>query len=177
VVLVRSSDGREDSKVLDVAGGDVRELNFALEQSPEVVAVAATPPSTQPVQHVGPGEHVEPVRDPARGRLYRKIALWSLIGAGALAAGTVAGVVLHKREMESYEDALDTPDVDPNVVAAHQTNALRRAVVVDVLGGLTLAAVGTGITFCLLGRRSKRAEGSEVRLGISGSQLLLKGEF
>ena len=173
VVRVRSSEGIEDSKVLDVAGGDVRELSFTLEQSANEAAVAAT--SAPALTPVPPVEVPEPKKEPPK--LYRKITLWSFIGAGALAAGTVVGIVLQKRALKSYEDALDTPDVDPNVVAAYQTNAFRGAVAVDVLAGLTLAAAGTGVTFWLLGRHSKQDQRTDIRVGVSGSQLLLKGGF
>ncbi len=178
VVRVRSSAGQEDSKVLDVAGGDVRELNFKLEQSAEEAAVAASPaPDTGPAAAGAPVASLEPVEKESRRPLYRKIAFWSLIGTGALAAGTVVAIVLQKRQMDAYEKDLDTTDVDPNLVAVHQANAWRTAVAVDVLAGLTLAAAGTGVTFWLLGRGSKHDERSGVRLGISGSQLLLKGRF
>ncbi len=169
-VLVRTSDGREDSKVVDVAGGDAPELKFELAPRPEAAPVAT------PVASAADAEPVEPV-EKAPPKIYRKIALWSLIGAGALAAGTVVGIVLQKRGVQSYNDAIDTPDVDANLVAVRQANAFRQAVAVDVLATLTLVAAATGITLWLLGKPPKQDERSSVRLGVSGSQLLLTGGF
>lgn len=173
VVRVRTSDGGEDSKVVDLAGGDVRELQFVLQQSEEGAAVAALAPNSASLGPVKSGE-IEEKTSQAR---YRKVALGSVISAGALAVGTVVAIVLQRRATQSYDEALDTPDVDPNVVAVHQANAWGRAVAVDVLAGLTVVTAATGITFWLLEKRSRQDERSGVRLGIGGSQLLLKGRF
>jgi len=173
LVRVRSSDGDEDSKVLDVAGGDVRELNFELQKGSGVAVAPTAAPDTQPV---GTAEPVQTAR-PVPRKLYRKIALGSFIGAGVLTAGAIAAIVLQKNQMDAYDKSLNTPDVDPNAVGVNRANALRGAVAVDVLSGLALVAAGAGVTFWFLGRPPKQDERTSAQLGISGSQLLLKGRF
>lgn len=176
VVLVRSGE-QEDSKVIDVAGGDVRDLEFALEQGSETPAMAAT--GTGGGASKASSQKSAPPKPAPRStrELQRKIALGSLISAGALGAGTITALIFQKRSMRAYDEALDTQDVDPNVVAVHQANAFQRAVVVDVLAGLTLAAAGAGVTLWYLSKPEHSDQRPTLRVGLTGTQLMLKGGF
>lgn len=181
VVLVRSGEN-EDSKVVDVAGGDARTLDFQIEQGAEAppmpVAAVAAPADAARAAVAAPANVVDaaPVAQKSGWSLRRKIALGSLIAAGTFAAGTAVVMVLQNKEQKAYDDALNTRDADPNVVAVHQANAWRRAVAVDILGGLTLAAAGTGLTLWFMSKPDRR-DGSSLRVGVSGSQVLVRGGF
>ncbi len=169
-VSVRSSDGATASEVVDLAGGDVKELSFALEEKVRQATPAAIP---APVAGSPNQERAEP----APSSLYRKLALGSFVGAGVLAAGTITGVFLQRGMLQSYKDAADAPGADPNDLASKNEAAWRAAVVTDVLGGLTVAAAAAGVTFLVMDRKNEDPDQPELSIGFAGARLLLQGGF
>lgn len=166
-VSVRGADGAIASEVVDVAGGDIREVSLKLGdevvKSP-VVQTAEVPPPAE-------------AKKSKPRTLYSKIALGCLVGAGAFTVGTVVAAVIQRNKFSAYEKAVNTPGVDPNTVVSRNTSGWRAAVATDVLGSVAIAAAAAGATFWFLDRRRESPTAPKLQVGVAADQLLVKGEF
>lgn len=163
LVSVRAPDGTTASRVVDVAGGDVRKVDFVLE--------AAEAPSSG--QDSTPEETAS---DSERSRLNRA-AVGSFVAAGAFAAGTLVALLLHQSEVGSFEDEIAKVGADPERLAEQEDRVVLRAAVTDVLGGLTLVAAAAATTMWLLDRRKGGSDRTQLQVGVGAGQLRFRGEF
>lgn len=174
-VSARGDDDATASQVVDVAGGDVAEVELNLEATDQEAELTGDGEGTDQADGTST---LTPVPESAARSRYRKTALGMLAATGALAAGTVVAAFLHRSEFQAYEDEVNRPGADPNEVASLNSNAWRRAVITDVMGGLTIVAAATSATFWWLSRRDKESSDKpQLQVGLAGAGLRLEGSF
>jgi hypothetical protein len=134
-IYARLADGAAGEKVIDVAGGDLMEVDLAIVDVPVTsVAEAATP-----------------VDDSMSGM--RRGAIVSLASAGAFLAGAVVTGVMARNKSNDLDDALavkpPTGEADAKKIDDLRSSADALAVTTDILAAaaITLGVAGTVLWF------------------------------
>lgn len=146
-ITVNSADGRTATQVVDVAAGDVVELELELEASAD-----------------GGGSNFT-------SRQKASIALMS--GGAALLAGAVVTGVLQLGAQSDYETELDRrPGVASSLNDA-ENKARTMAIFTDVLGGAGLAVAAAGVVLWFMGdsgdEKQEPAVAFDARVGPNGA--------
>lgn len=151
-VHARSASGASDTRVVDVAGGDVVEVDLKLAQ-----VLADTPMSKR-----------------------KKIAIGSWAAGGALVGLAVAGGLVAQAKVDERDTLLDEPLVSAAEAQSLTDDAQRWALTTDIAGVLALAAVSAGVWLWLTDEDPEQeagGSGPSVALGAAPNQLSLRGTF
>jgi hypothetical protein len=165
-VLVRAADGANETRVVNVAGGDVAELVIELRRMP------VQPGPTELLLRAEPGMSVK-----RKGA----IATWS-VGA-ALLIGSAATGVLALDAQKNFDRLIDNQGSKPQSISERRDKVETLGLTTDILIGAGAAAVVVGTVLWILDARDKRADAEEadskkklkVSFGPSGAQL--RGSF
>ncbi len=123
-VYGKARDGATDTEVIDVAGGELKEVTLEL-TTPEV-ALFFGGPAGKPLTSM------------------QKAAIGAWAGAGAAAVGAIVFGVIAKGKTNDLDKANDTVGVSPSKVADLRSSADAFAITSDVFSGLAILAGGTG---------------------------------
>ena len=145
-VLVRSSDGANESKVVDVAGGDVEEVSFHLE------AVRTSSAAS------GGG--------PVAWSTMKQAAIWSWAGGGAILAGAAVTGAMTFGAQDDLDEAVKTEGVTPGTIDDKSKSLETLALTTDIL--LAAGAAGLRCVMTVNGY-TEEEEHSEAILVVSSS--------
>jgi tetratricopeptide (TPR) repeat protein len=165
-VSARTAYGATDTKVVEVAGGDVVQVALALAAPARPVVVA--PPPEPPPQSWNRTERAG-------------IAAFSV--AGVLAVSALTTGLLAAREQNDYDKLLKTPDLSRKELLDQRHLTHRLAVTTDVLAATALASALAGTLCWVLGHDDTQKEAAQrrasVRLRVSAGlgSLSLHGAF
>jgi hypothetical protein len=158
-VLVRGEDGAEVARVVQIAGGDVAEVDLTLRAPEAPVVVDAAPEETG--------------LSPRRKYMF----VSGSVGVAALIGASVAAV-LAKGKADDLDKALDArPNSESKVEGLRDsTRTLSRTT--DALGAVAIAGLGTALVLWLLGEPDED-ETSEARLQleVGPSMITARGHF
>lgn len=160
-VFARSADGATSTEMIDVAGGDLRELNLTL-KAPNLKIVtplvADSPPMTP----------------------RKKLAIGAWAAAGALAIGaTIAGFSAQDK-VDDRKAELKNEPADEKKLNNLEDSARSRALMTDVLGGLALSALTAGVVIWVLDAQAAESpdeQGPSVSFGVGPSSVSATGSF
>lgn len=168
--IVAQKGSASQTRLVDVAGGDVQKLSFEL-------ASAAPPPpppahgETPPPITVAP---VEPKSNPLPPGVWVGVAV-----TGALGVATVVTGVLALSAKGAFEDAIARPGVTTTEVDDARSKTRTFALVTDVLGGATI--VSAAVTLIVALTRGKSAPDERpvgaLRVQVSPFGASLSGSF
>ena len=142
-VYARAADGAALTQVIDIAGGDMRELKLVLKATP-----------------VKPEER-RPTAMPMSFKRKLAIASWGTSGAlliGALATGVIATGKFDDRKAELKKEL-----PDQKKLGTLGDSATSLALTADLLGGLAIAGVATGAVLWVLDAREARDKSDDGR--------------
>ncbi len=160
-VQVRLAGYVSRTQTLTLAGRDRRELSISLDRETPVAVAAPSPVSAPPpLLSLRP----EPLRAPAP-----RPWLWVGWGTtGALAVGSVVGVVLGASSASNLKELRDSSSATREELDAERHRAKTRFLVADVLGVAAVAAGATTLYFQLSdSSRRERERGNHARVGLS----------
>jgi hypothetical protein len=156
-VLARTADGANDSKMVDVAGGDVAEVSFELEP---------------PRRLASGGSSLEE----NRWSLKKKAAVGSWSAGGLLlAAGAVTGALTFGSQSD-LDKMVETEGVKPKSVQSKSDSLEMLALSTDVLIATGAVAVVIGTVLWLVDQKSKKkdkATPTDRRAGVGGLRVAL----
>lgn len=139
-VLVRSSDGASESKVVDVAGGDVAEVTLQLQAPRALASGASGPVPWSPMKHA---------------------AVWSWSGGGAiLAAAAVTGGLAFGAQQD-LDDAVVTEGISAKAVDDKSKSLETLALTTDVLLATGAVAVVIGTVLWFVDQKVQRKDKAE----------------
>jgi hypothetical protein len=166
-VYARMADGAAGEKVIDVAGGDLLEVDLAIVETPVTTPVAGVSGPTEP--------SMAPMR---RG------AIVALSVGGACLLGAVVTGVMTRGKSSELDDALDVkpPDGEANAkkIADLRSSADTLALTTDILAGaaIALGVAGTVLWFMDDSRDADEAAAkSKIDVGISARTITVSGRF
>jgi hypothetical protein len=156
-IHARTEDGAEATRVVLVAGGDT--IDVALElKAPAVKTIA-----------------VGPAAEPGLSTKQKAMIVSGSLGLAALlAAGTTGYLAMSKSH--DLDDALDERPNDPKKVASLRDSADRLALTTDVLAGVALAGVATGVVLWLVGDEDDAAE-KKPKVAVGFGSVSVSGRF
>jgi len=165
-VYGKARDGATDTEVIDVAGGELKEVKLEL-TTPEVAIVLGGP-----------------VDKPMTSMQKGAIGAWA--GAGAAAIGAIVLGIVAKGKTDDLNKANDTVGVSPSKVKGLRDDADMFAITSDVFSGLAIAAgvTGTVLWFMDPGDEEKKpTDGNEgkkearVKWGVGLGSISARGHF
>ncbi len=166
-VLAQTAAGGTASQVVDVAGGDLTEINLVLSAPKvEVVTRAAEP---APV-----------AQEPSMSKR-KKWAIGLVSGAGVLAIGTTVAAIVAAGAKSDYDSGLeDLPgsasklksDRDSATTWSHVTDGLGATAIVLGIAGVTLFALGDGES-----SEEEPDDSLAVQVRLTPTGLMAKGQF
>lgn len=162
-VSARAADGSVASEFIDVAGGDIAQVQL------RVISADGARQARVPA---APAESAMTPR--------KRLALVSLSAGGAALAGSIASGVLALRAREKLHAQVDTLGVDPTRVDTQRSKVSRLSMTTDVLIGVGAALSVTGTVLWLVdANRERREQRSTARVSASVGlgQLMLEGRF
>jgi len=163
-ISARSADGALGSEIVDVAGGDLAEVNIKVSEAP----VASAP-------------QLEREETSQSWSWKRKLALTSLVAGTAVLAGSVATGVLSLRDQNRLDSQVGELGIDQSSVAAQRDKVDTLSLTTDVLLGAGAALVVTGTVLWLVGRERTPAQSPSARanlkLNVGIGSLALGGRF
>jgi hypothetical protein len=161
-VAARAPDGAEDSKVIDVAGGEVAQVSLELEEAAPVAAVGAPIETGRPVA------------------IKLAIAGWSA-GTALLLGSIVTGTMAHSADSD-LDEMLGSVNVDAGRVDDQRNKVEKMVLSTDIMigAGAALAVVGTVLYFVgrkelKSDRKARRASGLHLNVGLGS--LEVRGRF
>lgn len=166
-VSARTAYGATDTKVVEVAGGDLVQvaLSLAAPVRPVVVAQAAEPPARSWSRHQKAGAGA--------------FGVAAVLAIGALTTGLLAA-----HEHSEYNKLLKTEDLTRSKLLEQRHLTHRLAVTTDVLAATALASAIAGTLWWVLGhdqedetRATERSSRARLQLGAGLGTLSLYGEF
>jgi hypothetical protein len=166
-VFARAPDGASETRLVSVAGGDVAEVSFTLDEAPRPLAVTE-----------------RPVRDePWSSKKKAAVATWSG-GALLLVASGVTGALTLGTQSD-LDGLLKTEGVQPKSVSEKRDSLKTLALTTDVLIGAGALAVVVGTVLWFVDRGAGKKDeapsrGSarlKLRLQLANNGALLHGKF
>jgi uncharacterized protein GlcG (DUF336 family) len=151
-VLVRASDGASESKLVDVAGGDIAEVAFDLRPARPLASHAApSPVSWSPMKHA---------------------AVWSWSGGGAILAGAAVTGALTFGAQNELDDAIATEGVSSETIEDESKRLDKLALTTDILIATGAAAVVIGTVLWFVDHKVQRKDKGSTAGGRSGAASL-----
>ncbi|MDB4987445.1 MAG: hypothetical protein JWN04_2623 [Myxococcaceae bacterium] len=165
-VLARTPDGTNESRMVDVAGGDIAEVSLVL----------AEPRSELPTASA-----VQPQDGSMSSKKVAAIVSWSG-GAAVLAAGAVTGALaLHAQS--DLDSMLKSAVSSPKAVSDKRDSLDMLALTTDVLIGVGAAALVAGTVLWLVDAKAdkkdqaRRARGNKLQVQFGPTAFGLRGSF
>jgi len=164
-VYAKARDGATDTEVIDVAGGELKQVELEL-ASLEVAIIPGSAP-TKPLTSMQKGA----------------IGAWA--GAGAAAIGAVVLAVLAKGKADDLETENSSVPASPTKVDDLRSSADTYAITSDVFSGLAVAAAVTGTVLWFMDDGEEKAtedatqgkKGARIRWGVGLGTLSARGHF
>jgi hypothetical protein len=157
-VLVRGEDGAEVARVVQIAGGDVAELDLTLRTTPAPIVLDSTP------------------KDPGLSTRRKYMFATGSVGVAALIGATVVAV-LAKGKSDDLNKALDARPSDQGKIESLRDSTRTLAVTTDVLGGVAVAGLGTALVLWLMGEPESGEAPKKISLDVSPSMITARGHF
>jgi hypothetical protein len=167
-VYARMADGAAGEKVIDVAGGDLLEVELAIVAAPVTSVADASPdPESQP-----------PMSAMRRG------AIVSLATAGAFLVGAVVTGVMTRSKSGELDDALDVKppaaEASPKKIDDLRSSVDTLALTTDILAGAAIALGVTGTVLWFMDKSpddDKATARTKLNFGISARSISVGGRF
>jgi hypothetical protein len=158
-VLARGDDGVEVASVVQIAGGDVAEVELTL-RAKEVQVVHDSSPT-----------------DTGLSTRKKYMFVSGSVGVAALIGATVVAVLANGKSND-LDKALDARPNDEDKVQSLRDSTRTLARTTDALGGIAIAGLGTAMVLWLVGE-PEREEQSHARLrwDVGPSTITLRGQF
>jgi hypothetical protein len=153
-----TEDGAEATQVVLIAGGDTVDVKLELKApAPKTITVGPARPETLSTK--------------------QKVMIVSgSIGIGALLAAGATGF-LAKGKADDLDKALDARPSNEKKIASLRDSTQRLALTTDILAGVALAGVATGIVLWLVGDDDEKKAEPKVALGVGPASLSVNGRF
>jgi hypothetical protein len=174
-VYARSADGTEGERIVDVAGGDLAQIEV------DIVAKVA-----QPTVLASPEPQAQTQEKPPLSRKKRAaIASWGVAGATGIVA-IVTGVMASGKNSDLDDELSIKPpqgEPDRSKVSDLRDSANTLALTTDILAGTALAAGATGLILWLVDRKKEPAPADaappaqSVSWGVGLGTVSLRGKF
>jgi hypothetical protein len=142
-VYAETADGASAAVVVDLAAGELHEVNLEL-KAPKVKTVVMRPGG--------------PVAKP--GEKEKRYGLVLAIGAGAFAVGTLALALAENQAHDDYETKVNTIPIAKSEITNAENHAHRLAIATDVMGAAAIACGITSVVLYSLGARRARSDKS-----------------
>ncbi len=164
-VFAQGADGGSASVLIDVAGGDLKEISLELVAPAREVA-EATPAAPAPVQ---------------KSSWFTKRKRWAVgLLSGGAALGVGAGVFgfLASQSHEDYQNALkEVPGSNGKIASARDDMQLRGWVADGLAGTAVALGVTSLVLFVIQDNETGPVGGAKVELSLAPNGLLARGEF
>jgi hypothetical protein len=168
-VSARAADGSVGAQIIDVAGGDLAEVELVLAASPSVAAA-------------GSSEQPESLSRP--WSVQHKLALTGVIVGGSLLAASIVTGVLSLRDQHRLDEQVGELGVKQSAVADQRSKVDMLSLTTDVLIGAGAACTVLGTVLWLAGRDRAEHKASQrgarhagLRLGVGARSLVMRGSF
>jgi hypothetical protein len=148
-VLVRTSDGASDSKMVDVAGGDVTEVAFRLEPPSRLASAGAAsgPAPWSPMKHA---------------------AVWSWSGGGAVLAAAAVTGALTLGAQRDFDDVVEMEGVSSRSVEDKASSLETLALTTDILIATGAVAVVVGTVLWIVDHKVQKKDKAAPANGRTG---------
>lgn len=164
-VFAQSSDGANASIVIDVAGGDLKEINLELVAPVREVAEVVTPAPA-------------PAQKPSWFTKRKRWAVGLLAGGVALGIGAGISGVLAKTAHDDYQDALKEVPGSRSKIASARDDMQLRGFITDGLAGAAVALGVTSLVLFVVGDKETSPDASgRVELTVMPNGLSAQGVF
>ncbi len=158
-VLARGDDGAEVARVVQIAGGDVAEVELTL-RAKEVAVVRDTTP-----------------KDTGLSTRKKYMFVTGSVGVAALIGATVVAVLANGKS-DDLDKALDARPNDEDKVESLRDSTRTLARTTDALGAVAIAGLGTAMVLWLVGEPEKEESShAGLRLDVGPSTIMVRGRF
>lgn len=164
-VFAQGADGATASQVIDVAGGDLREIKLELAAPAPAPAIVTAPPPQPATER--------------RGLSKRRRWAVGLLGSGVmLGVGAGVSAIFAKQAHDDYEDALGAVPGSKSKITSTRKDAKLRSYITDGLsGGAALLGVISIVVFASGNGDEEKPASAKVQVSVSPNGLQAQGVF